>query len=435
MKKRFLAILLVMLLFLMSCSKSTQFILQPTMNQTDYAALDYSSHTESDEMDYTTVLADTSLLKEGKRVIAQKEPPADWSWISFEGFDHADDVFGYDVRSCDISGVDLSVVEDINRITFDTETTWPKVLPEDFDPKKLLEYNKNPGLGIRALHKKGVTGKGVGIAIIDQGLLLDHEQYKDNLMLYERIHCLDESATMHGPGVSSIAAGKDIGVAPKARLYYIASTFGHFSDNGYNFDASIIADTILRVLEINKKLSEEDKIRVISISKGYNRLNKGYEELQEAIRKADEDNVFVLTTSTEEYYKNFKLFGMDRDYNQNPEELSSYKPVSWIEENYYEHPEYFEDYLMFPIGSRTFAGSSKADSYALSRNGGLSWAVPWCAGLYALCCQIKPEITPQEFIEAAYSTALTQNLEHDGKTYSFGKMINPEGIIEKIKKQ
>jgi hypothetical protein len=93
---------------------------------------------------------------------------------------------------------------------------------------------------------------------------------------------------MHGPAVASIAVGKDIVVAPKAKLYYIASTFGHFTESGYEFDCSIMADAILRIVEINEKLDKDSKIRAISISKGYSRMDKGYEELQAAIKKADE---------------------------------------------------------------------------------------------------------------------------------------------------
>lgn len=432
MKRRMFALLMISVMFLTSCSKDTPLTPQPTMNEADYAAYDYSDHTDPREDLYKTKLADTSTLKKGKPVIAQKEAIANWNWIRFEGFAEKDDIFGYDVRSCDISKEDMSVVKDINDLCFDSDTIWPKVLPEGFDPDKLLEYNKNPGLGIRALHKEGFTGKGVSIAIIDQALLLEHEQYEGNIKLYERIHCSDENAQMHGPAVASIAVGKDIGVAPKAKLYYIASTFGHFTDNGYEFDASIMADAILRVLEINEKLAKEDKIRAISISKGYGNQDKGYDELQAAIKKADDENVFVITTSTEEYYKDFILFGMDRDYEKDPEELRSYEPVSWVAEDFYNNPDPYQNSILFPIGSRTIAGCTGTDDYALSRNGGLSWSVPWCTGLYALCCQVKPDITPQEFIEAANSTAVTTEIEYNGKSYSFGKIINPEELLKQI---
>jgi len=58
--------------------------------------------------------------------------------------------------------------------------------------------------------------------------------------------------------------------------------------------------------------------------------------------------------------------------------------------------------------------------------------VPWCAGFYALCCQVKPDITPEEFIDVVESTAVTIDLVHDNKTYKFGKIINPAGVIGKL---
>lgn len=47
---------------------------------------------------------------------------------------------------------------------FDSQTPWPpkEKLPPNFDPNKILEAGKDPGLGIRDLHKQGITGQGVG---------------------------------------------------------------------------------------------------------------------------------------------------------------------------------------------------------------------------------------------------------------------------------
>lgn len=290
-----------------------------------YFSPDYSRHTVFDKSQYITDQVDLSVFKQDDPMIATQELTADWSFKTFQGFQTKDDIFGYDIRCCDISKEDLSIVKDFNDLSFDTDTVWPDILPDGFDPNQILEYNKNPGLGIRALHELGITGAGIGIAIIDQALLLSHEQYKDNLAFYEKIHCRDKSASMHGPAVASIAVGKDIGVAPGATLYFIAETHGHYSNSDFEFDASIIADSILRVLEINKCLPESNKIRVISISKGYSSSDMGYKEITDAIKKADEQNVFVITTSTQEYYKDFALFGMDRDYLDDPDDFNSYK--------------------------------------------------------------------------------------------------------------
>jgi hypothetical protein len=43
-------------------------------------------------------------------------------------------------------------------------------MPQDFDWERIMELGKNPGLGIRKLHTQGITGRGIGIAIIDQTL-------------------------------------------------------------------------------------------------------------------------------------------------------------------------------------------------------------------------------------------------------------------------
>ena len=110
---------------------------------------------------------------------------------------------------------------------FDTKTNWPKSLPDGFNPDSIMEIGKNPGLNVRKLHKAGITGKGIGIAIIDQNLLVDHYEYKDQLRMYEEIHAPKKStAQLHGTAVASIAVGKIVGVAPEADLYYISSITG-----------------------------------------------------------------------------------------------------------------------------------------------------------------------------------------------------------------
>jgi hypothetical protein len=118
-----------------------------------------------------------------------------------------------------------------------------------------------------------------------------------------------------------------------------------------------------------------------------------------------------------------------------PEKIASFEPVAWVSNDVFNYPDYYSKQLLFPIGSRTIAGFTGPKNYAIARNGGLSWAVPWCTGLYAMCCQVKPEITPKEFIELANSTAIPTKIKHNGKTYSYGKAINPKGIIDELSKE
>lgn len=394
----------------------------------------YPDHTYSNEANYKTVLADLSKIKEGEPSIALKEQSVDCRQMKFNGFTK-DSTGSYDVRFVNISKQDLSFISNYNDLTFNSKTVWPKVLPDGFDPDEILEFNKNPGLGIRALHEQGITGSGVGIAIIDQAILIDHEQYKDNLMFYERIHCVDYTSSMHGPALASIAVGKTIGVAPDSKLYHIASTFWHYDKGATVLDFSITADCIDRILEVNKLLPENEKIRVIAISWGMSPQNNGYKEFIEAVERADKQNVFVVTTSTKEYYKNFVLGGIDRDYLADPDDFGSYKIASWLESSLYQNSDNLRDSILFPMGSRTYASSTGEKDYEIQCLGGLSWAVPWCAGLYALCCQVKPDITPQEFIEVVSNTSVPLEVVLGGKTYQSGKMVNPAGVIKTLQEQ
>lgn len=424
MKRTKVLWLMIICLFLASCSKNNTPILK-------HSFIDYSEHTNSSESSYQTILADLSQLNQGQPVIAHHEQITNPKGMKTQGLNMKIEGWGYDVRNQDLSHENLDMIKNFSQLAFNTNTLWPESLPIGFDPQHILEQNKNPGLGIRALHEEGYTGKEIGIAIIDQALLLEHEQYKDNLVFYERIHCSDNSASMHGPGVASIAVGKDIGVAPDAKLYFIASTFGHFNQNEFEFDASIIADSILRILEINEQLPLNDKIRVISISRGYGENDLGYKEITEAIEKANAENIFVITTSTSAFY-DFDLFGLGRDYQADPDDFNAYQPAEWISDKFYDNPSRFQASLLVPMGSRTYAGWTGASDYEINAGGGLSWAVPWLAGFYALCCEVEPSLTPQQFIDVIMSTSITATTTKDNYSYPLGKIIDPSAAIDKL---
>jgi len=113
-----------------------------------------------------------------------------------------------DLRSLDLS----SEKEYLGQVSFDSLTRWPdsEKLPPGFSPQKLIEDGKDPGLGIRALHKKGINGEGVGIAILDQPLLLGHEEYSHRLIRYDATRATWLLAQFHGSPIVSIAVGKKL---------------------------------------------------------------------------------------------------------------------------------------------------------------------------------------------------------------------------------
>ena len=403
--------------------------------ESDYVPPDYSAHGEryEDEETYLTELASLRDLSLGRRSLICEVEPADWSWHTWAG-EHAD-IWGYDVRSCDVSGEDFSGIADWTGLSFDSDTRWPPAdkLPGGFDPAAVLERSKDPGLGIRALHEQGITGEGVGVAIIDDILFTGHEQYKDSLTLYESLHANDgREASLHGSAVASIAVGRDVGVAPGAKLYYIASTFGHYTDSGFEYDLSIVADGIARVREINRSLPEGEKIRVISISLGLSPDAPGYQEAADAVRRAGEEGILVLSVDLPQFYPEFDFLGMSLK-GPDPDEPQSYAPAAWLTDL---RPDWLDDTIAVPMGGRTYASCTGEANYEWSYEGGMSWAVPWLAGFYALCCQAAPDCTPERFFQAVQDTAAAELLhENGGQTCCFGRIIDPAAAIEALKNQ
>ncbi|MDU5211600.1 MAG: hypothetical protein E6441_17940, partial [Clostridium sp.] len=127
------------------------------------------------------------------------------------------DIYGIiDLRTTKVDSQYLNrlSLSDLNDfMNFDDLTEWPKYLPKGFDPQKLLEEGKEKKLNLQKVHDKGYNGAGVGIAMIDQTLLVDHVEIKDNLKFYKAFSKEKEVASMHGVEMASIAVGKNVGVA------------------------------------------------------------------------------------------------------------------------------------------------------------------------------------------------------------------------------
>lgn len=331
-----------------------------------------------------------------------------------------------ELRSGDLSDVDLSSSYNLLlEATFDSQTIWPDSLPNGFDPNTVMELYKDPGLNVKSLHKKGITGKGVGIGIIDQTLLVEHQEYKDQLAYYEEGETIQhkengnifyEDASMHGAAVASIAVGKNTGVAPEATLYYIGENFVTIDTE----DHSPLASALNQLLDLNKNLPTANKIRVISISWGNeNKNRKGYDEYMSALARAKEEGVFVLTTSLEQR-EGFQLNGLGKKPLADANDFNSYKPCRW-------YPEHTSNRLSAPMDYRCIASPTGSSDYVVYPQGGLSWVMPYLAGTYALACQVKPDITPNEFWKVALETSVTNDASLPG-------IINPCGIIDTLEK-
>jgi len=339
----------------------------------------------------------------------------------------------YDFRYADLSKLNLTKEKDkLIRSDFSSITIWPKKLPNGFNPEKIVKQYKNPGLNIRKLHKKGITGKNVGIAIIDQTLLVDHVEYKDQLKYYKEGKGANNiPAEIHGAAVASIAVGKSVGVAPEADLYYFAESFMQKNPQ------IAVAKDILQVIELNKKLSKNEKIRVISISWGCEDNNKkGYEDYMEALKCAKEEGIFVISTtlSNREDMKgeNLDYMGLGRKGLSSPDDFTAYIHSNWDWAD--EEDTFGPNTLCGPMNNMCIAAPTGIYDYVVYSSGGLSWTTPYIAGVYALACQVDPDITYKEFWKVALKTAISNETNYKGKKYVTSKIINPVGIMEELQK-
>ncbi len=221
----------------------------------------------------------------------------------------------------------------------------------------------NPDPEVRRLHAQGITGRRVGIAIIDSFLYTEHQEYRQRLRWYDEIDGRPgDPAAYHGTAVASIAAGRTVGVAPEADLYFIG--VGVIWSNqpiGSWFAAPARAIhagqhqalAIRRILEINRRLEPDRKIRVISMSIGWG--PKWLSHTAAAVEEARRAGMLVSSL----------------------------------------------DLGAFPYGPVRIAAATAPDRYITVGPAG-SWSMAYWAGRYALACQQDPSITPESFRKTVF---------------------------------
>jgi hypothetical protein len=290
----------------------------------------------------------------------------------------------------------------LRAMPFDTLTRWPSVdkLPEGFNPSAVLAAGCNPGLGLRALHARGKDGRGVDIAIIDQPLVADHVETEGRLHMVAELDVKDVPPQMHGPAVSSLAAGRTSGVAPGANLYYVAMPMWKSqAGNQYYIQA------LERLLELNH--SKAANIRAVSISYGGFASAPQADAWKTLLARAEREGVLVVTCDEEASGLDYGLLrplpGGDRE-----------KPDGYTLGTY-------KGKLLVPGDGRTFASPLGRAVYSYAPRGGMSWAAPWLVGLAALGFQVNPRLTP---------TRVRAYLMRSATGMPYGRVVNPAAFLE-----
>ena len=324
-----------------------------------------------------------------------------------------------DVRSKDLSKVDLSSRKGlIATLKFNEQTVWPEQakMPPGSDPKKILADAMNPGLGVRELHQQGITGKGVNVAIIDQPLLPDHPEYDGKIVAYHDTGCGGSKSSMHGPAVASLLVGTNCGTAPGAKVYYVAVP-------SWKGDTAYEAKALDWIVQQNKKLPATQKIRVVSVSAAPTNprvRDKNRHMWEPACARAEADGIMVLDCTRD------RGIIMSCWYDaRDPESVGKCNPGAPPKGQFRLDPT--DICIHVPASCRTTAQHDDPglDSYIYWGRAGLSWSIPYCAGVLAMGWQIRPDLTPAQMKEMLFASA------HVHK--SGAKIINPRAFIEAVK--
>lgn len=278
-----------------------------------------------------------------------------------------------------------------------TDVIWPTAdkLPPDFNPVKELETAKTPTDTVN-LHKAGKTGKGISIAIIDQRLNREHPEYADNIRYYSVFGPWDKNGIdYHGSLVSGCAVGHTTGTAPDANLYYFAAPM--IVDG--ELDRKYINEAIRQLLEINKTLPENKKIRFLSCSWGGTKDN-GVDETKVLFDECEKSGIMVIGGA---YKATSEYIPYDKKY-KNKTNL-----------------------IGIPTNGKTTPFWQ--GGYYYTRQGGSSSTFPYIAGILACATQgnelfFTRKNWPDELRNIIKQTA-TNSPEH-------GLAINPDGIAQAV---
>ncbi|MCL4177485.1 MAG: hypothetical protein KJ072_07030 [Verrucomicrobia bacterium] len=144
----------------------------------------------------------------------------------------------------------------------------------------------------------------------------------------------------------------------------------------------------------------------------------------------------MISTALERTHR-LAFHGLGRNPLQDPDQTASYGPGSWWARSFLNGSRRFSpgERLLVPMDARATASPTGPEDYAYYSTGGWSWSVPYLAGLYALACQVYPDITPELFWATAVGTGQVISLAPGGQSLELGNIADPVALIDALRKQ
>lgn len=312
----------------------------------------------------------------------------------------------------DLSPLNRTLGEPVIRTLWFTQSARWWSSSDKSAAQEIVKLGMNPGLGIRELHVQGITGKGVTVAIIDQPMLLDHPEFQGKVVKYYDVGT-NQVVSMHGPAVTSLLVGNNIGTAPDAKVYFVAVP-------SWLYDAQYYADALSWIVAENKELPVKDKVRVVSVSSIpsgiWTEYTKNTDAWDTAYRQATEAGILVLDCTYEHGYTVPCTYDLN-----DPDNVGKCIP-NWGGPINSPHKR-------INIPTRRTTAEERVDeptySYQYTGIGGISWTVPYLSGVLAMGWQLNPDLTGSELLDMVYASAYVND---DGYL-----IINPQAFIDTVR--
>lgn len=303
---------------------------------------------------------------------------------------------------------------------FDELTIWPAsdMLPPGFAPDKWMSIGKEPGLNVRELHRQGIKGKGIAVAVFDKYINPEHAEFSGRIIFHKIKTPLAEDFQyrlhFHGMACASILCGSTLGIAPEATLHYFAVPDD--ARNSYNYCVALE-----ELLKVNSQLPQGQKIRAVSISDAINRKDpEVYAKWQGLDEKAAEQGIAVIYSDGRTTHAVFTWGGCPPFLDRNNAE--NYEYAQWPREN----DEKRSEKIILPADYRTTAQNRENDAYVYWGDGGFSWAIPYFTGLAALALSINADLTIEDIYRLIKATKTRTSKGH--------YVVNPVGFVESVNK-
>lgn len=322
-------------------------------------------------------------------------------------------------RGVDISKLNLSD-EELLGMVIDDYTTMTDEQRAVFEKAK-SEMSKM-GLGIDKLHEKGFRGVGT-MALLDQKFC-NHQMYSDRILKSTDVGNnanSTEGPSWHAASMMSIMHK----TAPEADILHYCVT-----DMDTKVQDAQFAEAINDIMEKNKTLPDDKKVKTIVMGWGFYPNNPKYEEYINLCKEAVKSGIFIMSNNTLELY-GIEIFGTDRNPKGDVNSPENYTLCTFDKTENYENcsKEFLDNYLHLPMQHLTIAHEDGTSIQYEGRDGGMCWANS-VGALYNDFLGIDPGLTPEDFVKLLIETSDEFNVQG---VYC-GRLLNAEAAAEKLSK-